>query len=79
MAEKAISVRLDADAQRALESLMASGASRSEAIREALVAAARERRREQMRADAERIGDDPHDRAVIAEIREFFDELAPPW
>jgi Arc/MetJ-type ribon-helix-helix transcriptional regulator len=79
MAEKAISVRLDADAQRALEWLMSRGASRSEAIRQALIRSAREARREQMRADAERIGNDPHDRAVIAEIREFFDELAPPW
>jgi Arc/MetJ-type ribon-helix-helix transcriptional regulator len=79
MAEKAVSVRLDADAQRALEWLTARGVSRSEAIRQALIRSAREVRREQVRADAERIGNDPHDRAVIAEIREFFDELAPPW
>jgi Arc/MetJ-type ribon-helix-helix transcriptional regulator len=79
MAEKAISVRLDADAQRALEWLTSRGVSRSEAIRQSLIRSAREARREQMRADAERIGNDPHDRAVIAEIREFFDELAPPW
>ena len=31
-----------------------------------------------MRADAERIGSDPHDLAVIAEIRDFFGELDPP-
>lgn len=79
VADKAISVRLDAEAQRALEALMARGVSRSEAIRKALIDSAREKRREQMRADAERIGKDPHDLAVIAEIREFFDELAPPW
>ena len=41
VAEKAISVRLDADAQRALESLMATGVSHSEAIRAALIDAAR--------------------------------------
>jgi Arc/MetJ-type ribon-helix-helix transcriptional regulator len=78
MAEKAISVRLDAEAQRALERLMEQGVSQSEAIRQALIDAARERRREQVRADAERVGNDPADRAVIAEIREFMDELAPP-
>ena len=79
MADKAISVRLDADAERALQRLTARGLSRSEAIRQALIQSARETRREQVRADAERIGNDPADRAVIAEIREFFDELAPPW
>ena len=31
-----------------------------------------------MRADAERIGNDPLDLAVIAEIQEFFGELDPP-
>lgn len=71
-------MRLDADAQRALEVLMARGVSRSEAIREALIAAARERRREQVRADAERVGNDAEDRALMAEIREYMDELAPP-
>lgn len=79
MADRAISVRLDADAQRALAALTATGISRSEAIRQALIVAARTARTEQFRADAERIGKDPRDRAVIAEIREFYDELAPPW
>ncbi len=75
VAEKAISVRLDAEAQRALERLTSDGMSQSQAIRQALIQSAREARREQMRADAERIANDPHDRAVIAEIQEFFGEL----
>jgi Arc/MetJ-type ribon-helix-helix transcriptional regulator len=79
MAEKAISVRLDAEAQRALEWIMGHGYSQSEAIREALVRAADVRVREQMEGDAKRIGQDPRDRAVIAEIREFFDDLGPSW
>ena len=79
MAEKAISVRLDAGAQRALAYLTRSGASRSEAIRSALVAVSREARYTEVEADAKRIGDDPQDRALVAEIREFMDELAPPW
>jgi hypothetical protein len=58
---------------------MEPGVSQSEAIRRALIDAARERRLEQVRADAERVGNDPADRAVIAEIREYMDELAPPW
>jgi SOS response regulatory protein OraA/RecX len=78
MAEKAISVRLDADAQRALAQLMARGVSQSQAIRQALLDAARAAWMEQARADAERIGNDPDDRALMAEIREYMDELAPP-
>ena len=75
VAEKAISVRLDAEAQRALDRLMEQGVSQSEAIRAALLTAARAERYAQMEADAKRIGDDPVDRAVIAEIQEFFGEL----
>jgi Arc/MetJ-type ribon-helix-helix transcriptional regulator len=78
MAEKAISVRLDAEAQRALERLTARGVSQSQAIRQALIDAERTAWREQVRADAERIGNDPDDRALMAEIREYMDELAPP-
>lgn len=77
MAEKAISVRLDAEAQRALARLTKSGASQSQAIRQALIDAARTSLLEQARADAERVGNDPADRAVIAEISAFFDEFAP--
>ena len=78
MAEKAVSVRLDAEAQRALSQLMARGASQSQAIRKALLDAARAAWMEHARADAERIGNDPDDRALMAEIREYMDELAPP-
>ena len=79
VAEKAISVRLDADAQRALAQLTARGGSQSQAIRDALIESARAAWMEQARADAKRIGNDPVDRAAIAEIHTFFDELAPPW
>jgi len=79
MAEKAISVRLDAEAQRALEWIMSHGYSQSEAIREALIRAARVREREQIEADAKRLGADPKDRALVAEIQEFMGELDPPW
>jgi Arc/MetJ-type ribon-helix-helix transcriptional regulator len=74
MAEKAISVRLDREAQRALEFLVRDGISQSEAIRSALIAASRAARYERMAADAKRLANDPQDRALIAEIRDFFDE-----
>jgi Arc/MetJ-type ribon-helix-helix transcriptional regulator len=78
MAEKAISVRLDTEAQRALERLTERGVSQSQAIRQALIDAAKASVLEQVRADAERVGNDPEDRALMAEIREYMDELAPP-
>jgi Arc/MetJ-type ribon-helix-helix transcriptional regulator len=79
MAEKAISVRLDAEAQRALQILMRSGASQSEAIRGALLTASRQALYEQLEADAKRVGADPADRAEVAELLEFMDALSAPW
>jgi Arc/MetJ-type ribon-helix-helix transcriptional regulator len=75
MAEKAVSVRLDADAQRALELLVRDGGSQSEAIRSALITASRAARYDRMAADAERLANDPENLALIAEIQEFFGEL----
>jgi Arc/MetJ-type ribon-helix-helix transcriptional regulator len=75
MAEKAISVRLDAAAQRALELLMQDGSSQSEAIRSALIAASRAARYDRMAADAKRLANDPENLALIADIQEFFGEL----
>ena len=74
VAEKAISVRLDADAQRSLELLMRDGTSQSEAIRSALISASSAARNARVEADAKRLGADPDDRALIAELNEFFDE-----
>ena len=79
VAEKAISVRLDAEAQEALAQLTARGASQSQAVRQALLDAARADWMTQARADAKRVGNDPVDRAAIAEVRALMDELAPPW
>lgn len=77
MADNAISVRLDEDSQLALQRLMERGLSQSDAIRRALIDAARVARREQVRADAERVAADAGDRAVIADVQEFMDHLAP--
>jgi Arc/MetJ-type ribon-helix-helix transcriptional regulator len=78
MPDKPISVRLDADAQRALAELTAGGASQSEAIRKALIDASHAAWYAQAREDAKRIAADPADRAEIAAIQEFFGELDLP-
>ncbi len=79
MAEKAISVRLDAEAQRALKRLTKDGVSQSEAIRKALIDAERAAWYEQARSDAERLGKDPENLKLIAEIQAEMDELRAPW
>ena len=70
-------VRLDEESQLALQRLMERGWSQSDVIRHALIDAARVARREQLRADAERRAADASDRAVIADVQEFMDRLAP--
>src|SRR5207244_2106717 len=61
---KAISVRLDDDAERALRALEASGLSRSEAIRASLLASAqRLRRGKDLAAEAAALEADEDDRA----------------
>ena len=77
---KAISVRLDDGALRALARLEASGMSRSEAIRTAILEAADYRRRpDVIRAEAAAIAADPADRAEMAAVLEMMDELSEPW
>jgi hypothetical protein len=67
-------VRLDGDAERALESLAASaGVTRSEAARRAIILAERERVRARLRADAAAIAADP---AETAEARALSEEMA---
>jgi Arc/MetJ-type ribon-helix-helix transcriptional regulator len=75
VAERAISVRLDEDADRALQFLMRNGQSRSEAIRAALIAEARRRKLEIAAADAARVAADPKDRREIAEVQALMEDL----
>jgi hypothetical protein len=70
-----ISLRLDEKATRALAELTSDGASQSEAVREALIVAARLRRDERLRAEAERVAGDPEDRREKAEILALMEEL----
>jgi Arc/MetJ-type ribon-helix-helix transcriptional regulator len=73
--ERAISVRLDDEAQRALDALTASGRRQSDVIREALVELARKRDRSSLTAEVERLRADPRDRAEKARIAKLMDAL----
>jgi Arc/MetJ-type ribon-helix-helix transcriptional regulator len=73
--ERAISVRLDDEAQRALDALTASGRRQSDVIREALVELARKRDRSSLAAEVERLRADPRDRAEKARIAKLMDAL----
>jgi Arc/MetJ-type ribon-helix-helix transcriptional regulator len=70
-----VSLRLDDEATRALDELTKDGTSRSEAVREALVVAARKRRSDELRAEAERLAADPVDRAEMKALMEFMESL----
>ena len=72
MAERAISVRLDEEAQRALEELMRRGRSQSQAIRAALLIASDREAREQMRKEWAEMMADPVEQAALAEVRRDF-------
>ena len=75
MAERAISLRLDEEAARALHFLMRDGESRSQAIRVALLGEAWRRRLEIAAADAARVAADPKDRREIAEVQALMEDL----
>jgi hypothetical protein len=71
-----VSIRLDAQAQRSLRALEASGLSRSEAIRRGLeVAAEQLRRMEVVRREAEMVASDQQDRLEMQEIAAFMEDL----
>jgi hypothetical protein len=77
---KAISVRLDDDAQRALALLERGGRSRSDAIRIAILeAAARRRRADVLRAEVAEVAADPEDRQEMARVLEVMEDLVDPW
>ena len=79
MRDRLISVRLDEEAEDALDALTRDGGSRSEAIRAALIEAARRRSSEALRAEAEAAAADPVDRAETKAVLEFMESLSEPW
>ncbi len=73
--EKAISVRLDAEAMHALEELTSGGRSRSQAMRDALLLAAEGDWYVQARKEWLDMQADPAEQALLKEIRrDFFGE-----
>jgi Arc/MetJ-type ribon-helix-helix transcriptional regulator len=77
--ERAISVRLDSEADAALDALVGNGMTQSQAIRLALVEAAKRRRGDlSLAAEAARLAVDPVDLGEIADVRAFMDELDAP-
>jgi Arc/MetJ-type ribon-helix-helix transcriptional regulator len=78
--DRAISVRLDPDADAALDSLVATGMTQSQAIRLSLVEAAHRRTGDgSLAAEAARLAADDADRCEIADVRAFMDGLRAPW
>lgn len=76
---RAISVRLDDEAQRALRTLEASGMSRSEAIRSSLIASAdRVRRRSALAAEAAALDADEADRDEMLAVAGLMESLRAP-
>jgi Arc/MetJ-type ribon-helix-helix transcriptional regulator len=76
---RAVSVRLDDEAIRALARLEAAGLSRSEAIRKALVdAAERLRRRESLAAEVRALEADEVDRREMLEVAALMESIRAP-
>lgn len=76
---KAISVRLDDDAERALIALEATGLTRSDAIRSSLLASAeRLRHGRELAAEAAALEADEADRAEMLEVASLMESLRAP-
>ncbi len=73
--EKAISIRLDEEAQKALRTLTGSGRSQSDAVREAIVELARRGRRGDLAAEAKLLSDDREDRAEKVRVTHLMESL----
>lgn len=74
-----VSIRLDDETARALRLLQASGATRSEAIRGAILAAAdRLRRADSLRAEVAALEADEADRAEQAEVAALMEAMRAP-
>jgi len=76
---KAISVRLDDEAERALQTLESSGLTRSEAIRSSLLSsAARLRRGRDLAAEAAALEADETDREEMLAVASLMESLRAP-
>ena len=76
---RAISVRLDEDALQALAHLEATGLSRSQAIRKALIdASERLRRRESLAEEVKALEADEQDRREMLEVAAMMESMRAP-
>jgi hypothetical protein len=76
---RAISVRLDDEADKALRTLEASGMSQSEAIRSALLGSVRRlRRSKELAAEVAKLEADPDDREEMLAVAELMEALRAP-
>ena len=75
----AISVRLDSEARQALRTLEATGLSRSEAIRSALISSARRlQRSSELATEAAALEADEGDRAEMLAVASLMESLRAP-
>lgn len=70
-----ISVRTDPDTERALDVLTADGATRSDAIRGAILNSAKQARQQQLRSEAEALRRDPEDLAEVRRVQAEMEAL----
>ncbi|MHB8246943.1 MAG: hypothetical protein ACYDGN_16655 [Acidimicrobiales bacterium] len=71
----ALTIRTDDKVERALQILTSDGQSRSEAARSAILEAERAHRRALLRAEAERLRNDPDDVAASRELAAEMDAI----
>jgi Arc/MetJ-type ribon-helix-helix transcriptional regulator len=69
-------IRSTEDVERALDVLTEEGQSRSAAIRQAVIDAARAHRRARVRAEAERLRNDPADIAAARQLEVELDDIS---
>ena len=75
----AVSVRIDGDVQRALQTLEASGMSRSEAVRKSILdAASALRRKEALRAEVAALEADQEDAQEMQDVAFIMESLRAP-
>lgn len=72
---RTITIRTDPEVEQALEVLTSDGRSRSEVTRAAILEAERAYRRAQLRAEAERLRDDPDEVAAARELAAEMDAI----
>ncbi|MGB4777984.1 hypothetical protein [Microbacterium sp.] len=71
-----LTIRTDADVERALDALTADGRSRSDVVREAILDTERQSRRARMRAEAEALRNDPDDAAAARRLASDMEQLS---